>query len=240
MRPVPSRYRIHPAYRTAGLEFVPYGASERLIAACRLPAPGELVLWRMRVDWQAVSPGKPQAWVAPEERRKAAHFPSAGLARQYLVGHAALRRLLAAMLQCSGEQIHFVDRLDGGIDMVAPALPDPPGVHIARAGIWIIVGVSAGRVGIGSAMPATNQPLDDDTADHFRSRAWQASLAALTGAPFAAEDWSVIACGATNLVTCADATRYQTLDLPMQGKLFAAVALASPVWQVRAYGWRRC
>ena len=147
------------------------------------------------------------------------------------------RWIVANLFDC---EPHEVDLQDDGNEKLRARNPhDGRGItiDIAYAGIWIVIGIASTTLGLSVAVPSPGAALDD-TRETSRQRVRYGSLCnALRYAPVDV-DLDLLS---SNTASCAfdlaEHGRWHVLDLPMSGKIRAAVAIAQPVTQVHAVGW---
>lgn len=240
----------HPIYTTPGLDFTVYKASIDAPAARTVPLLGSVVLWRFRAEWQDISRHNAHSWTSRAERERTRHYPNAALAKRFLVGRAALRLVLSGMLDCSADKIELIDGVDGQPQLLWPRPLTRVCIHVAYAGIWVIVGLSATDLGIGTVLPvpdAIAKPtLTASLPDHLfpdvmtetQERARHASLSLLaTNGSMDPQPIIVARYGAASVIATSTDQRCHVLDLPMPGKIAAAVAVTQLVNRVDAFGW---
>lgn len=254
------RHKTHPIYQTHNLAFLRLPLTGEAHQAPSLPAPGELVLWRCRAEWQAGASRGTRASLAGTDLARARFFRSPTRAKRHLVGRAVLRHILSDMLGCSAAEIRLNETLNGQPRLAAPSPVHDITLHVSFAGIWIIVAVSTTAMGVGAIVPgqadAKEKDLSRTTTPRLSTAArqqpsseypWQAqqrarldSLASLsdTSAADTRPTW-IEHRGAALVAQMADGQRCHVLDLPMPGQICAAIATAEPVWLIHAYGWSR-
>lgn len=209
------------------------------------PAPGELFLWRYRTEWQAISRGDPRACVSQAEYQWARHYPNPAMAKRYLVGCAALRHVLSTMFGCPPLQLEFGRQREGRLELLRPATSEPIELHLAYAGVWLIIAASAMRMGIGSIVPGPgltrpDLPTVTDRVADMRRAARHDSVCALIGRSIANREIDFDPRESrSSSVALDDGTRCHVIDLPMPGRICSAIALAQPVQNVYASGWTR-
>jgi hypothetical protein len=255
----PSRpIRNHPIFRTAGLDFAPHPARHDSPASTNLPSKGHLILWRFRADWRSASRDEAYSWLSVAERERAKHYPNPALAKRYLVGRATVRQILSRMLDCGPGTVVLGDGADGQPLLYQPEPRSALCIHITYAGVWIIVGLSVTEIGIAASVPVTRsigieEPpitnLRTDTAalpeqlfakmtEPLQQHVRHASLSRLASLGILAPKPAIaVAYGAAAIVDTETEQRCHILDLPMPGKIAAAVALPQIVTRVDAFGW---
>ncbi|WP_321943650.1 4'-phosphopantetheinyl transferase family protein [Paraburkholderia tropica] len=250
--------KTHPIFRTAGLDFVPHRADQDSPAARTIPALGHLALWRFRADWHSVSRDEANSWLSGSERKRARHYPNSALAKRHLVGRAMLRCILSRMLRCRPDAIMLTDGTDGQPHLRCPDLRRTVCIHVAYAGVWIVIGLSATDLGIDAVMPVPSGPaMEKSVSKQLRTKTTTtppdhlfpdvidapqqarcvslsrlASIGGLGPEPVVATEYD-----AAQVIHTSIGQRYHILDLPMPGKITAAVALPQIVTRVDAFGW---
>ncbi len=250
--------KTHPIFRTAGLDFIPHRANSDTTAARTIPAMGNLVLWRFRADWHSISRDEAYSWLSGPERERARLYPNSALAKRYLVGRAMLRLILSRMLRCTPDAIMLIDGTDGQPHLHRPEPHRKVHIHTAYAGVWIVVGFSATDLGIGAVLPVLSGPPPEEPvpkqfwtkttttpprnlfpeAEDAPQQARYASLSRLASIGILGPE-SVVATkyDAAQVIHTSIGQRCHILDLPMPGKITAAVALPQIVTRVDAFGW---
>jgi hypothetical protein len=147
------------------------------------------------------------------------------------------RWIVANLFDC---EPHAVDLQDDGNEKLRARHPhDGRGItiDIAYAGIWIVIGIASTTLGLSVAVPSPGAALDD-TRETSRQRVRYGSLCnALRYAPVDIDLDLLSSDAASCAFDLAEHGRWHVLDLPMSGKIRAAVALAQPITQVHAVGW---
>ena len=148
-----------------------------------------------------------------------------------------VRWIVGHLFECAPES---VDLQDDGSDKLRARHPrDGRGIclEIAFGGIWIMIGVASTTLGLSVVAPAPGTALDD-TPEKLRAHARYNSLCnALRYAPVDIEQHLLVSDAASSAFDLAGHGTWHLLDLPMGGKIRAAVALAQPVAQVHTFGW---
>ncbi|OBR50053.1 hypothetical protein A6456_33835 [Paraburkholderia tropica] len=162
------------------------------------------------------------------------------------------------MLNCSPALVDLVESAEG-----QPRMRDagfPLSIYVAYAGTSIVIGMSATPLAVGVAAPAAGADRDAGGRYAERDAAFAITLFPdLPGCP----EWTVqrarrrsvsrLAEGGVAQLDLTIATQYgaafmidtpqgpwgQVLDLPMPGRVAAAVALARRVTHIDAFGWMR-
>lgn len=257
---MPTPMKRHPIFTVPNLDFIPHAiGSDEARASCVMPSPGELRLWRFRADWHLVSCDDARAWLSPAERHRSKHLHSDALPKRFLVSRTVLRRILSRMLDRPPEAIALSDSDDGQPRLLATQPSVELSIHIATAGIWVIIGISTTCLGIGTVIPspgssagAATMMLDlgalpqssvlerlfPDVCTDRQQRARCTSMMRL-----AAKGWLPLSpvltseCVASSTIVNAHGECCHVLDVPMPGTISAAVALTQNATRVDAFGW---
>jgi hypothetical protein len=149
------------AYETQP-QFLPLRMNETLSLSPCTPAPGEIFVFRFRSQWQRVSAHDSAQWLTQDETRRAALLPSPALRYRYVSSRAVLRLAVARMLGCQPDAVDLRDDAKGRMfaqdatgDVVLCA-------DIAYAGVWIMLGISASYLGLGTSLPSYKIASDDE------------------------------------------------------------------------------
>lgn len=175
------------------------------------------------------------------------------------IAKATLRQILSRMFDCGPGTVVLGDEADGQPLLRQPEPRSALCMHVAYAGVWTIVGISVTEVGIATSVPVSGSihmeepPITDlhtDTtalpdqfvakmlAEPLQERVRHASLSRLASLGILAPQPAITAAyGAAAVVDTATDQRCHILDLPMPGKIAAAVALPQIVTRVDAFGW---
>jgi hypothetical protein len=182
------------------------------------PGPGELVLWRLRTEWQFVSAMDSGIWLTPNERKRLRTYRNSAVGKRFGVARTVLRMILAAMFACDPGDVRIEETPDERLQINNEI--DGRAVHIdlAVTGIWIVIAASAQGVGVALAAPATNDeaPAPALIAEHARNASRARTTATFDTKPHT-----------------------QTIDFPMPGEIVGAVTVAAPVTRLTAFGWTR-
>lgn len=220
----PPQFALHPLTRH----------HPRDVAA---PRAGELHLWRFRCEWLPVPVQEGDTWLSKGERERARLHPNSALRKRFISARVVTRWIVANLFGC---EPHVVDLQDDGSEKLRARHPhDGRGItiDIAYAGIWIVIGIASTTLGLNVVVPSPGAALDD-TPGNSRQRARYGSLCnALRYAPVDIDLDLFSSDAATCAFDLAEHGHWHVLDLPMSGKIRAAVALAQPVTHVHAFGW---
>ncbi|CAB3800568.1 hypothetical protein [Paraburkholderia fynbosensis] len=201
------------------------------------PRAGELHLWRFRCEWLPVPVQEGDSWLSTTERERARLHPSAALRKRFIGARVVVRWIVGHLFDC---EPHAVDLQDDGNEKLQARHPcDGRGVtiDIAYVGIWIVIGMASATLGLSVVVPSPGA-ASDETPDKSRRRARYGSLCnALRYAPVDIDGDLLSSDIASCAFDLAEHGRWHVLDLPMSGKIRAAVALAQPLMLVRTFGW---
>jgi hypothetical protein len=244
-----------PCYETQP-QFLPLRMNETLSLGRCTPAPGEIFVFRFRSQWQRVSAHDSAQWLTQDETRRAALLPSPALRYRYISSRAVLRLAAARMLGCQPDAVDLRD--DGKGRMFAQGATGDVVLYadIAYAGVWIMLGISASYLGLGTSLPSYKMASDDDaplpgqvssqvspSSDSLvfsKQRARDNSLLSAAGYR-SAIDHSNLAPGepAPALASVSRGEPWYVFDLPMPGQLCASVCSSTPLSTIFAFGWSK-
>ncbi|MFL9897089.1 hypothetical protein PQR75_23900 [Paraburkholderia fungorum] len=218
-------------------QFVSHSLTRHVPRSIAVPRAGELHLWRFRCEWLPVAVQEGDTWLSKAERERARLHPNSALRKRFISARVVTRWIVANLFDCDPRAVDLQD--DGNEKLRARHPHDGRGItiDIAYGGIWIVVGVASATLGLSVVAPSPGAALDD-TPQESRRRARYGSLCnALRYAP-ADIDLCLLSSDATaSAFDLAEHGQWHVLDLPMSGKIRAAVALAQPVTHVHAFGW---
>lgn len=227
----------HAIVQAIAPEFVSHPLTRHYPAGIATPRAGELHLWRFRCEWLPVPVQEGDAWLTKIERERARLHPNSALRKRFISARVLTRWIVANLFDC---EPHAVDLQDDGNEKLRARHPhDGRGItiDIAYGGIWIVIGIASATLGLSVVVPSPGAALDD-TPEGARRRARYGSLCnALRYAPVDIDLDLLSGDAAVGAFDLAEHGRWHVLDLPMSGKIRAAVALAQCVTQVHAIGW---
>jgi len=236
-RPVQPARTAHAIVSATVPQFVSHPLTRHYPHSVAAPRAGELHLWRFRCEWLPVPVQEGETWLSKGERERARLHPNAALRKRFISARVVTRWIVANLFDC---EPHAVDLQDDGNEKLRARHPhDGRGISIdiAYAGIWIVIGIASTTLGLSVAVPSPGAALDD-TRETSRQRVRYGSLCnALRYAPVGIDLDLLSSDAASCAFDLAEHGRWHVLDLPMSGKIRAAVALAQPVTQVHAVGW---
>ncbi|WP_341316873.1 hypothetical protein WN982_36690 [Paraburkholderia sp. IMGN_8] len=227
----------HAIVSAAAPEFVTHPLTRHYPRTVAVPRAGELHLWQFRCEWLPVPVQEGDSWLSKTERERARLHPNAALRKRFISARVVVRWIVANLFDCAPRAVDLQD--DGNEKLRARHPHDGRGItiEIAYGGIWIVIGIASATLGLGVAVPSPGT-APDETPDGARRRARYSSLCnALRYAPVDIDLDLVLNDAASCAFDLAEHGRWHVLDLPMAGKIRAAVALAQPVTQVQAFGW---
>ncbi len=237
-------------------QFLPLRMNETLSLSQCTPAPGEIFMFRFRSPWQRVSAHDSAQWLTQDETRRAALLPSPALRYRYISSRVVLRLAAARMLGCQPDAVDLRDDARGRMfaqDATGDAVLC---ADIAYAGVWIMLGISASYLGLGTSLPSYKMASDDESllpgrvsgqvsppSDGLlfsRQRARDNSLLSAAGHR-SAIDYSNLALSesAPALASMSGGGSWFVFDLPMPGQLCASVCSSTPLSTVFAFGWSK-
>jgi hypothetical protein len=243
------------AYETQP-QFLPLRMNETLSLSPCTPAPGEIFVFRFRSQWQRVSAQDSAQWLTPDETRRAALLPSPALRYRYISSRAVLRLAVARMLGCQPDTVELRDDARGRIFAQAATGSVILRADAAYAGVWIMLGISAGHLGLGTSLPSYKMASDDDPSLAGRApgqilppsdgllfskqRARDNSLLSAAGHR-SAIDHSSLALSEFDsaLASVSKGEPWYVFDLPMPGHLCASVCSSTPLNTIFAFGWSK-
>ncbi|MFM0211198.1 hypothetical protein PQQ96_27765 [Paraburkholderia sediminicola] len=236
-QPAQSVRTAHAIVNAALPRFVSHPLTRHYPRSVTAPRAGELHLWRFRCEWLPVPVQEGDAWLSKGERERARLHPNSALRKRFVSARVVTRWIVANLFDCKP---HAVDLQDDGHEKLRARHPhDGRGItiDIAYAGIWIVIGIASATLGLNVVIPSPGAALDEPP-EGSRRRARYGSLSnALRYAPADVDLDLLSSDAAVCALDLAGHGRWHVLDLPMSGKIRAAVALAQPVTQVQAVGW---
>ncbi|MFM0405871.1 4'-phosphopantetheinyl transferase family protein [Paraburkholderia dipogonis] len=201
------------------------------------PRAGELHLWRFRCEWLPVPVQEGDSWLSKTERERARLHPNAALRKRFISARVVVRWIVAHLFD---SEPHAVDLHDDGNEKLRARHPrDGRGItiDIAYGGIWIMIGVAATTLGLSVVVPAPGAAPDQTPEASRRNARYSSLCSALRYAPVDIDLELLFSPTATGAFDLAEYGRWHVLDVPMAGKIRAAVALAQPLTQVHTFGW---
>ncbi|REE22893.1 hypothetical protein B0G71_6121 [Paraburkholderia sp. BL27I4N3] len=205
------------------------------------PRAGELHLWRFRCEWLPVPVQEGDTWLSKSERERARLHPNAALRKRFISARVVVRWIVGNLFDCEPNAVDLRD--DGNEKLQARHPRDGRSItiDIAYGGIWIVIGVASATLGLSVVVPSPGA-APDETPEASRRRARYGSLCnALRYAPVDIDIELLFSHTATGAFNLAEHGRWHVLDIPMAGKIRAAVALAQPATQplthVHTFGW---
>ncbi|MFM0302255.1 hypothetical protein PQQ99_19240 [Paraburkholderia sediminicola] len=249
----------HAMFDPCEITFAPHRMTRRYPSGIDVPRPGELHLWRFRCGWLPVSIQEGERWLSETERERARLNPNSALRKRFVAARVVLRWIVANLLDLAPHEVKFIDDHAEQPGVQLPPDSYPVTIDIAYGGIWVVIGIASGALGLGVTMPTpgnkTTVPnearasiwptgVPDRQPDRFRyadaslQSARYSSLSnalkrpSIDVAPQALRDNAV-----ATFVDLPAAGRWHVVDVPMPGKIRAAVSIAHPVRSIQAFGW---
>lgn len=241
------------------IRFSPHRLTRQYPSWIDVPRPGELHLWRFRSGWLPVSIQEGEQWLSEGERERARLNPNSALARRFVGGRVVLRWIVANLFDMAPHEVQFIDGPADRASVQLAANGQPVTIDIAYGGIWIAIAIASSSLGLGVTMPAPGgenvieevrrtsiwPPVAPDSHEgRFRYAEESVQAARYTSlsnalkrpsieiSPHALRDNAV-----ATFVDLPGAGRWHIVDVPMPGKIRAAVSVAQPVTRIQAFGW---
>ena len=201
------------------------------------PRAGELHLWRFRCEWLPVPVQEGDSWLSKTERERARLHPNAALRKRFIVARVVARWIVGNLFDCEPRSIDLLD--DGEEKLRARHPHDGRGIviDIAYGGIWIVVGIASTALGLSVIAPSPGNAIGELPEASRRHVRYSSLCNALRHAPVELDADLLLSDATAHAFDLAEHGRWHVLDLPMPGKIRAAVALAQPVTQVHTFGW---
>ncbi|MFM0046425.1 4'-phosphopantetheinyl transferase family protein [Paraburkholderia sediminicola] len=243
------------------ITFAAHRMTRRYPSWIDVPRPGELHLWRFRCGWLPVSIHEGERWLSETERERARLNPNSALRKRFVAARVVLRWIIANLLDSAPHEVKFVN---GPAEQ--PGVHIQPGgcpvtIDIAYGGIWIVIGIASTALGLGIEMPRPGSenivPVEarasiwptgapDRRPDRFRyadeslQSARYSSLSNALKRPSIDVELQALRDNAVaSFVDLLAAGRWHVVDVPMPGKIRAAVSVAHPITTIQAFGWTK-
>ena len=219
-------------------QFVPLRMNETLSMGPCVPPPGEVFVFRFRSQWQRISAHDAATWLTQDETRRAALLPSPALRYRYISSRAVLRLAVARLFGCEPDAIDLRDDAKGRLLAQAAGRNEVLRADIGYAGVWIMLGISATHVGLGTSLPSFGSASDDLLADTASTlplgsqRARDNSMLSAAGYRSAIDNP-----GGADDFTATEP--WYVFDLPMPGQLCASICSSAPLNTIHAFGWSK-
>ena len=210
------------------------------------PRPGELLLWRFRCGWLPVPIHESEQWLSDSERERARLNPNSALRKRFVCGRLVLRWIAANLFDLTPDEVQFSDGHADQTSVQLVADGYPVAIDIAYGGFWIVIGVASAALGLGITMPAPGGEIaiTQDGFGYAEESVLSTRYSSLSNASkrssteFPAHALAGHATAA--FVDLAAAGRWHVVDVPMPGKIRAAVSIGQPVPRIQALGWPKC
>ncbi|CAB3754948.1 hypothetical protein GQ57_24895 [Burkholderia sp. MSh2] len=197
-----------------------------------LPRPGDLLLWRLRADWQLMTREQGHARLSSIELRRARTHPNRLSGRRYAIERSALRTILGIMTDRAPQTLPLVDLAAGRVGFAECDAFNTTSAAIAQAGIWIVIAITHGPVGLGILQhgapgdPASRMQVRRESVEHACGHARQAAI-----------DIQPVPHQSLFRAETPDGGNWNLLDVPMTGSMYAATVAAPRIERVHAIGW---
>jgi hypothetical protein len=230
---------VHALAGAATPTFVQHPLMRHFPRNVAAPRAGELLLWRFRCEWLPVPVQEGEVWLSRTERERARLHPNSALRKRFTSSRVVVRWIVGHLFDC---EPRCVDLHDDGNEKIRARHPrDGRGItiEIAHGGIWIVIGIASATLGLSVIVPSPGAVLDiGETPERSRRHARYSSLCnALRYTPLDLDE-DLLSCATTLCaLDLAEHGHWQVLDLPMGGKIRAALALAQPLRLVHTFGW---
>ncbi|WP_124699876.1 hypothetical protein [Burkholderia cenocepacia] len=198
-----------------------------------LPASGDLLLWRLRTEWQLMSKEQGHACLSRDELLRMKQYPNPTAGRRFAIARAALRYILATLAGCDPKVPRFVDQDSGRLSIENTDLFGATRAAVGHAGIWIIIAIANGPVGL-SVEPHVVRG-QSAYRDHLRL----ASITHACGTPHDVARAALPTPAGTFFEIDTPLTgHWCLLDLPMPATLCAATVAARCIERIHTVGWK--
>jgi hypothetical protein len=206
-----------------------------------VPRVGELHLWRFRCEWLPVPVQEGDTWLPRSERERARLHPNAALRKRFISARVVVRWIVGHLFDCKPRD---VDLHDDGNDKLRARDPRDGrtiSIDIAYAGIWIVIAMAPTALGLSVVMPslmASPALAFDGPHDDARQQARDDALRSALRHARVDIDSAWLSCEpASFALDLAGHGWWHMLDLPMGGKIRAAIVVGQPVTAVSLFGW---
>ena len=246
---------IRPLAYEAQPQFLPLRMNETLSLSQCTPGPGEIFVFRFRSQWQRVSAQDSAQWLTQDETRRAALLPSPALRYRYISSRAVLRLAVARMLGCKPDAVELRDDARGRMFAQDATKTVVLRADVAYAGVWIMLGIGASYLGLGTSLPSYKMASDDaslagrapgqvlpqpDGLLFSKQRARDNSLLSAAGHRSAIDHSSLaLSESVSALASVSKGEPWCVFDLPMPGQLCASVCSSTPLSTIFAFGWSK-
>ncbi|MGS0897331.1 hypothetical protein ACVBGC_33145 [Burkholderia stagnalis] len=196
------------------------------------PDPGEILLWRLRGEWQIMTSEQGHMCLSKAELRRARMHPNRAHGRRFAIGRSAVRAILGSMIGCAADELKLIERDADHLAVADCDLLDGIDIAIGYAGIWIVIAIAHGPVGLGIAQnsaladPISRDRLRLDSISHACGIGHGATLDSLCTPP-----------GPFREIDTPYAGNWCLLDVPLSDPVCAATVAARRIDQIHAIGW---
>lgn len=201
------------------------------------PRTGELHLWRFRCEWLPVPVQEGDTWLSKTERERARLHPIGALRKRFVSARVVVRWIVGHLFGCEPRLVDLQDDGNEKLHVRHPRDGRSVTIDIAYGGIWIVIGVASTTLGLSVAVPSPGAALDETSAVSRRRARYSSLCSALRYVPLDIDE-DLLSCDTAACASdLAEHGCWHMLDLPMSGKIHAAVALAQSVTLVHTFGW---
>jgi hypothetical protein len=224
---------------TATPEFVQHPLMRHFPRHVAPPRAGDLHLWRFRCEWLPVPVQEGEAWLSKSERERARLHPNSALRKRFISARVVVRWIVAHLFGCEPRSVDLQDEGNEKIHARHPHDGRGITIDIAHGGIWIVIGIASAALGLGVVVPSPGALPDiGETPGRARRQARYSSLChALRYVPVDIDEDLLSSAEPLCAFNLAEQGCWHVLDLPMGGKIRAAVTLAAPLRLVHTFGW---
>ena len=228
---------VHSIVAAPAPAFVAHPLTRQYPRNLAAPRGGELHLWRFRCEWLPVPVQEGDSWLSKTERERARLHPNAALRKRFISARVVVRWIVGHLFDCDPSGVDLQD--DGNDKLRARHPRDGRGItiEIAYGGIWIVIGIASTTLGLSVVVPSPGAAFDETPETSRRLARYNSLCNALRYAPVDIDGNLLASETASNAFDLAEHGVWHLLDLPMGGKIRAAVALAQPVTHVHTFGW---
>lgn len=241
--------------------FTPHRMTRQYPSWLDVPRAGELHLWRFRSGWLPVATQEGERWLSETERERARLNPNAALRKRFVASRVVLRWIVANLFDASPQDMQFIDGHAERPGVQFASDGHPVSIDIAYGGIWVVIGVASTALGLGVTMPTLGTEIA--SCERARATIWPTGAPDRFDKPSRYVDESLLSARYSSLsnalkqpsinvaphtlrddaiasfVDLSAAGRWHVVDLPMPGKIRAAVSVAQPISKIQAFGWQK-
>jgi hypothetical protein len=201
------------------------------------PRAGELHLWRFRCEWLPVPVQEGDTWLSKTERERARLHPNTALRKRFISARVVVRWIVGNLFDCEPHRVELQD--DGNEKLRARHPDDGRGVtiDIVYGGIWIVIGMASATLGLSVVTPSPGNGPGESADASWRRARYSSLCSALRYAPVDIDGALLSSDTSSCAFELGEHGYWHVLDLPMGGKIRAAVAIAQKTMVVHTFGW---